>query len=82
MSNEAQSPDSDRALRVLGSAPRFAGRQLLALAVVLLFYLLIVSPDLSPSIHGIAPDDEAKYLDSGRSLVGLQLRELAWGPLV
>lgn len=52
------------------------------LALVLISYLILVSPDLLPTIHDILPHDEAKYIDSGRSLVGLQLRQLSWGPLV
>ncbi len=54
----------------------------LILAVVLISYLILISPDLLPTIHEVLPNDEAKYIDSGRSLVGLHLRQLSWGPLV
>jgi hypothetical protein len=32
--------------------------------------------------ESINPHDEAKYIDSGRSLLALQVRDPAWGPLV
>lgn len=54
----------------------------LILAIVLISYLIIISPDLLPTIHSVLPHDEAKYIDSGRSLLDLQLRQLSWGPLV
>ncbi len=59
-----------------------ASSDYLILAVVLISYLILISPDLLPTIHDILPHDEAKYIDSGRSLVSLQLRQLSWGPLV
>jgi hypothetical protein len=59
-----------------------ASSDYLILAVVLISYLILISPDLLPTIHEILPHDEAKYIDSGRSLVSLQLRQLSWGPLV
>lgn len=82
MSNPEQSTNSLRISDILEWTRALAGRREFVLAFVLLSYLLLVSADLLPSIHDIFPDDEAKYIDSGRSLVGLQLRELAWGPLV
>jgi hypothetical protein len=54
----------------------------LILAVVLISYLTLISSDLLPTIHDILPHDEAMYIDSGRSLCSLQLRQLSWGPLV
>lgn len=57
-------------------------RDRLIILTILVLYLILISPDLMPSIHKINANDEAKYIDSGRSLVDLQLRELAWGPLV
>lgn len=50
--------------------------------LVLLFNLLLVSPDLMPDFSDINPYDEAKYIESGSLLWKFEFRELAWGPLV
>lgn len=50
--------------------------------VVLLFQLLMVAPSLMPTFPYINPFDEAKYIISGKQLINLQIRDLAWGPLV
>lgn len=57
-------------------------RDRLILLALVFVYLILIAPDLLPTIHSILPDDEAKYIDSGRSLVGLEIRQLAWGPIV
>lgn len=49
---------------------------------VFLVNLLLVSPSLKVGFDSINPHDEAKYIDSGRSLLDLQIRDPAWGPLV
>ncbi len=53
------------------------------LAVGLLFAssLLLVSPDLMPTLNDLNPHDETKYIDSGRSLVRGYTREFEWSPL-
>ena len=50
--------------------------------LILLVNLILVSPDLLPEFQEINHFDETKYIDSGRSLVAGDLRELARGPLV
>lgn len=61
---------------------KMASNDFFVLFVILLSYLILISPDLLPTIHSVLPNDEAKYIDSGRSLVDLQLRQLSWGPLI
>ncbi|MCJ7570022.1 MAG: hypothetical protein MUO58_21130 [Anaerolineales bacterium] len=57
-------------------------RETLLVILILLVNLVLVSPDLLPEFQEINHFDETKYIDSGRSLVDGQLRELARGPLV
>ena len=57
-------------------------RSSLVLVLVLLLNLILVSPNLMPDFIEINPHDETKYIDSGRSLIDFQFRELAWGPLI
>jgi hypothetical protein len=73
---------SERCTSIYTKFEGIARHDYLILIVVLISYLILISPDLMPTIHGVLPNDEAKYIDSGRSLLDLQLRELSWGPLV
>ncbi len=57
-------------------------RETLLILLILLVNLVLVSPDLLPEFQEINHFDETKYIDSGRSLMGGDLRELARGPLV
>lgn len=57
-------------------------RRWMVVAAVLVLQVLLVSPALMPSFGGINPYDEAKYIVSGDQLLHLQVRDLAWGPLV
>lgn len=61
-----------------------SGRQseTIVILLVLLFNLLLVSPDLMPEFSQINPYDEAKYIESGSLLWRFEFRQLAWGPLV
>jgi hypothetical protein len=51
-------------------------------AFVFLVNLLVLSPTLKPAFDTLNPHDETKYIDSGRSLLELQVRGANWGPLV
>lgn len=53
------------------------------LSVILFFAsnLLLVSPDLMPTLSDLNPHDETKYIDSGRSLARGYTRGFAWSPL-
>ncbi len=57
-------------------------RETLLVLLILLVNLVLVSPDLLPEYQEINHFDETKYIDSGRSLINGDLRELARGPLV
>jgi len=59
-----------------------ASRDALVVVFILLLNVLLVSPTLMPDFNEINPHDETKYIDSGRSLLDFQLRDLAWGPIV
>lgn len=59
-----------------------ASRDVLIVVFILLLNILLVSPSLMPDFYEINPHDESKYIDSGRSLIDFQFRDLAWGPLV
>ncbi len=61
------------------SAP---SRQALLVGLAFALAVLLSLPSIAPSLAGINPFDEAKYIDSGRSLVVGQPRDLAWGPLL
>ena len=63
--------------RPAGGSPEFV-----FLLGVFLVNLLLVAPDLMVGFTSINPYDEAKYIDSGRSLLAGDLRQLSWGPLV
>jgi len=52
------------------------------LGLALLINLVLVAPDLMPQLTSLGAFDEAKYVDSGRSLLLGEVRDLAWGPLV
>lgn len=51
------------------------------LLVLFVANLLLVSPDLFPLLNELNPNDEVKYIDSGRSLVSGSLRGIEWSPL-
>ena len=57
-------------------------RETLLVLLILIVNLVLVSPDLLPEYQEINHFDETKYIDSGKSLIGGDLRELARGPLV
>lgn len=48
--------------------------------ITLTINLLLVAPRLMPTFSTINPDDEAKYIESGRLLLAGGPRDLAWGP--
>ncbi|MGH2625791.1 MAG: hypothetical protein ACRDHY_03975 [Anaerolineales bacterium] len=66
-------------LASIGGAARQEAQVLL---LVLAVHVLLVSPDLMPGLDEINPHDEAKYIESGKSLLDLEVRDLGWGPLV
>jgi hypothetical protein len=55
---------------------------MIIILTVLVLNLILVSPNLMPAISQIGPYDEAKYIESGRLLTRLEIRNLSWGPLV
>lgn len=57
-------------------------RDLPVVFLVLLVNVILVAPTLMRPFDSISPNDEAKYIDSGRSLTRLEVRGLDWGPLV
>ena len=57
-------------------------REALFVLLVLAINLILVGPDLMPMFSDINPYDEAKYIESGRYLIELEVRDLSWGPLV
>jgi hypothetical protein len=61
---------------------RLTSRDALLLLAIFLTGLMLVAPDLMIGFASINPYDEAKYIDSGRSLLAGDLRQLSWGPLV
>jgi hypothetical protein len=56
--------------------------ELLAILVTLLANLILVAPKLMPTNAQVNPDDEAKYVESGRLLLTGSIRDISWGPLV
>jgi len=58
------------------------GRELLVVLLLLVVNLALVAPDLMTPFAEVNPYDEAKYVDSGRSLLLLEMRDLSWGPIV
>ena len=52
------------------------------LAIIFLITLALFAFEILPGFDEINPYDETKYVDSGRSLLSGDVRELAWGPLV
>ena len=58
------------------------GRELLVVLLLLVVNLALVAPHLMTPFAEVNPFDEAKYVDSGRSLLLLEMRDLSWGPIV
>ena len=54
----------------------------LILFLVFLVVLVLSLPAFAPNYYGINPDDETKYIESGRLLLQGQLREISWGPFL
>jgi len=68
--------------RLLARITAAAKPETRVLLLVLAVHVLLVSPDLMPGLDEINPHDEAKYIESGRSLTAFEVRDLGWGPLV
>jgi len=50
--------------------------------LILFINIILVSPRLLISFNEINAFDEAKYIDSGRSLTFLEVRDIAWAPII
>lgn len=61
--------------------PSIPRREAGVLLLILAINLVLVSPTLMPAFNTINPHDEAKYIESGRMLAQLEVRD-SWGPLV
>jgi hypothetical protein len=57
--------------------------QMWVLILLILFInIILVSPRLMVPFNEIIAFDEAKYIDSGRSLTLIEVRDIAWAPIV
>lgn len=54
----------------------------LILFMVFLVVVVLSSPVFAPDYNNINPDDETKYIESGRLLLLGQFRDISWGPLL
>jgi hypothetical protein len=93
MTSSPQTPQADRRTgspsalaswrhAVTGWPRSLSSQEGILLLGVFLVNLILVAPDLMIGFASINPYDEAKYIDSGRSLLAGDLRQLSWGPLV
>ncbi len=57
-------------------------RLVFLLLVIFVLNVVLVSPKFNPPYWQINQHDEAKYIDSGRSLINGQMRGPEWGPLL
>ncbi len=57
-------------------------REWVFLLLILIINIILVSPRFMVSFDEINAFDEAKYIDSGRSLTLLEVRDISWAPLV